>query len=641
MPYILQNARGFSPGGKLQKLPTPEFVLHSLTCDSQHSNTPLVSLPDAQSASARKKGEQAVKFSRIPQFGVGLRAEAGLRSSFSVANLAVGLGTLGLLYVAARVGAESLVKFSPPDVIPTISLDPRNLPNYAARSTLRMFIALGLSTLFTFVYGYAAARSRRAERVLVPLLDILQSVPVLGFLSVTVTLFIALFKGSLLGLEAAAIFAIFTGQAWNMTFSFYQSLRTVPAELDEMATLYGLSKWERFTRLELPSSVIGLVWNGMMSFGGGWFFLAASESISVLNRQYTLPGLGSYVASAIAARDLHAIGWAIVTMVLLVLLIDQFFWKPLVTIADRYKLELSAGEERRFWVVELWRAASLPALFERLFGPALHTLDRLFSNATKVRPQPERKTTSKTADVAFTVIVWLATAGMVVAAIRFVLASVGITEVGHAALFGLATTARVMALLIFSTLVWTPVGVAIGFNPRLARLSQPLVQICASFPANFLFPFATLVFIRFGIHLNWGSMLLMALGAQWYLLFNVIGGAQAIPNDLREMATSLGLHGIRKWRFLIGPGIFGSWVTGAITASGGAWNASIVAEVVSWGHTTLRAAGLGAYIADATTTGDWPRIVLGVGLMSVFVVTLNHLVWKPLYRLAQTRFQLG
>src|SRR5580658_6794722 len=266
------------------------------------------------------------------------------RPTFGLPDVAVGLGILALLYVVARAGSQALVSFNPPDVIPSVDLDPRNLPNYAARSTLRMFIALGFSTLFTFVYGYAAARSKRAERVLVPLLDILQSVPVLGFLSVTVTAFIALFRGSLLGLEAASIFAIFTGQAWNMTFSFYQSLRTVPAELDEMATLYGLSKWERFTRLELPSSVIGLVWNGMMSFGGGWFFLAASESISVLNRQYTLPGLGSYVATAIAAKDLHAIVWAIITMVIIILLIDQFFWKPLVTIADRYKFELSAGE---------------------------------------------------------------------------------------------------------------------------------------------------------------------------------------------------------------------------------------------------------------------------------------------------------
>lgn len=582
-----------------------------------------------------------MKFARMPQFGIGLRTESDLKLSFPVADIVVGLGTLGLLYVAARVGSESLVKFHPPDVIPTISLDPRNLPNYAARSTLRMFLALGLSTIFTFIYGYIAAHSRRAEKVLVPLLDILQSVPVLGFLSITVTAFIAMFRGSLLGLEAASIFAIFTGQAWNMTFSFYQSLRTAPAELEEMTTLYGLSRWERFTRLELPSSVIGLVWNGMMSFGGGWFFLAASESISVLNRQYTLPGLGSYVASAIAARDLHAVCWAIVTMVILVLLIDQFFWKPLVTMADRYKLELSASEERRFWVVDLWRASSLPERTGRLFGPLLFRLDRTFSRMTQVATAAEPKPRSRYADTAFNILVGVITLGLLAAAVRFVLTGVGIREVGHAALLGLATAARVFALLIFSTLVWTPIGVAIGFNPKLARLSQPVIQILASFPANFLFPFATLGFIRLGIHLNWGSMLLMALGAQWYLLFNVIGGAQAVPNDLREMASSIGLRGLRKWKFLIGPGIFGSWVTGAITASGGAWNASIVAEVVSWGSTTLKAAGLGAYIADATATGDWPRIVLGVGLMSIFVVALNRLLWKPLYELAQTRFQLG
>jgi NitT/TauT family transport system permease protein len=563
------------------------------------------------------------------------------RPSLGLADLVVGLGVLAVLYVVARVGSEALVRFSPPDVIPSISLDPRHLPNYAARSTLRMFLALGFSTLFTFVYGYAAARSRRAERVLVPMLDILQSVPVLGFLSVTVTGFIALFRGSLLGLEAASVFAIFTGQAWNMTFSLYQSLRSVPRELEEMATLYRLSKWERFTRLELPASAIGLVWNGMMSFGGGWFFLAASEAISVLNRQYTLPGIGSYVAMAIAARDARALAWAIATMIVLIVLIDQFFWKPLVTVADRYKLELSAGEERRFWLVDLWRSASLPAYLGQWVTPIARRLDRILSHATAVPVQANIKQVSKTNDRIYNGVLILAAAALVVSAVRFVLAEVGIGEVGHAALLGLATGGRVMVLLIFSTLIWTPIGVAIGFNPKLARISQPIVQIFASFPANFLFPFATLGFMRLGISLNWGSMLLMALGAQWYLLFNVIGGAQSIPNDLREMAVSIGLRRTREWRALIGPGIFASWVTGAITASGGAWNASIVSELVSWGNTTLRAAGLGAYISDATAKGDWPRIVLGVGLMSVFVVGVNRLLWRPLYDLAATKYRLG
>jgi len=563
------------------------------------------------------------------------------RPSLGLADLAVGLGVLTLLYVVAKVGAQSLVQFNPPDVIPTVDLDPRNLPDYAARSTLRMFIALGFSTIFTFIYGYAAARSKRAERVLVPLLDILQSIPVLGFLSVTVTAFIALFRGSLLGLEAASVFAIFTGQAWNMTFSFYHSLRSLPRELEEMAELYRLSKWERFTRLELPASVIGLVWNGMMSFGGGWFFLAASEAISVLNRQYTLPGIGSYVAAAVTARDLRALGWAIATMIVLILLIDQAFWRPLVTVAERYKLELSAGEERRFWLVDLWRASSLPRITWDVFAPLVGKLDRWFSHATAVPATTEGRGSSRAGDLAYNTILVLVSASLLIAAVRFVLSGVGIGEVGHAALLGLATGARVMVLLVFSTVVWTPIGVAIGFSPRLSRISQPIVQILASFPANFLFPFATLGFIRLGLTLNWGSMLLMALGAQWYLLFNVIGGAQAIPNDLREMAASIGLRRMREWKTLIGPGIFGSWVTGAITASGGAWNASIVSELVSWGNTTLRAYGLGAYISEATGKGDWPRIVLGVGLMSLFVVGVNRLVWKPLFDLAESKYRLG
>ncbi|HEY3741028.1 MAG TPA: ABC transporter permease subunit [Bryobacteraceae bacterium] len=563
------------------------------------------------------------------------------RSTIGLADLAVGIGMLALLYAIARVGAESFVKFNPPDIIPSVDLDPRNLPNYAARSTLRMFLALGASTAFAFVYGYTAARSRRAERVLIPLLDILQSIPVLGFLSVTVTAFIALFRGSLLGLEAASIFAIFTGQAWNMTFSFYQSLRSVPAELDEMATLYRLSRWERFTRLELPTSMIGLVWNGMMSFGGGWFFLAASEAISVLNHPYTLPGLGSYVAAAIQAQDFRALAWAIVVMIVLILIIDQFFWKPLVTIADRYKLELSAAEEPHFWLVDLWRSASLPRHAERLVAPFFNRIDRALSASTASRPAlPDRKP-SKAGDLIYNAILVLVTASLIIAAVRFVLARVGLAEVGHAAVLGIETGLRVIALLIFSTVVWTPIGVAIGFNPKLARLSQPIVQILASFPANFLFPFATLGFIKMGLSLNWGSMLLMALGSQWYLLFNVIGGAQSIPNDLREMASSIGLRGIRQWRALIGPGIFASWVTGAITASGGAWNASIVSELVSWGGTTLKADGLGAYISEATTQGDWPRIVLGVGLMSIFVVGLNRIIWRPLYALAENKYRLG
>src|SRR5580658_10674841 len=562
------------------------------------------------------------------------------RPRFSPIDVVVFVAIILLLFGILRL-ARSINTSSATAHVAVISTDPANLPYYAARSLLRMFIAFFISVVFTFVYATAAARSRRARAVLIPILDILQSVPVLGFLAITVTFFIALFPGSELGLECAAIFAIFTSMAWNMTFSMYHSLITQPVELDEAARMFRLTKWERFWRLDVPSSMIGLVWNGMMSFGGGWFFLAASEAISVLNRQYTLPGIGSYVAAAVEAKNLPALGWAIVTMVILILLIDQLFWKPLVTVADRYKLELSAGEERRFWLVDLWRSAALPRYAERLVQPAFRGLDRWLSRATAVTLDKPVRAPSRTGDLAFNAALILITAGLVGAAIRFVLAGVGLAETGHAALLGLATAGRVIALLIFSTVVWTPVGVAIGFSPKLARISQPIVQILASFPANFLFPFATLGFIKLGLSLNWGSMLLMALGAQWYLLFNVIGGAQSIPADLREMALSIGLRRSREWKTLIGPGIFGSWVTGAVTASGGAWNASIVSELVSWGNTTLRAKGLGAYISEATGKGDWPRIVLGVGLMSVFVVGLNRLVWRPLYDLAERKYRLG
>jgi len=329
-------------------------------------------------------------------------------------------------------------------------------------------------------------------------------------------------------------------------------------------------------------------------------------------------------------------------MVTLIVLIDQFFWKPLVTVADRFKLELSAGEERRFWLVDLWRSARLPRYLGALTHPPREWIDRRLSHltATPARSGP-RKKPSALADRVYNATLLVTVAGLLVAAVRFVLSGVGGREVLHAALLGLITCGRVVFLIAAATLVWTPVGVAIGFSPRLARISQPIVQVMASFPANFLFPFATLGFIKSGISLNWGSILLMALGSQWYLLFNVIGGAQSIPNDLREMTASFGLRRAREWRLLIGPGIFGAWVTGAITASGGAWNASIVSEMVSWGNTKLTASGLGWYIAQATANGDWPRIVLGVGMMSVLVVGINRLVWRRLYDLAESKYRLG
>lgn len=568
--------------------------------------------------------------------------EALRRLPFGLADLAVMLGLLILLAGLARIGAEALVRFQPPDIVPSIDLGVRHLPGYAARSTLRMFIALLASTLFSLAYGYIAANSRRAERVMIPLLDILQSVPVLGFLSITVTGFIALFPGSLLGLEAASIFAIFTSQVWNMTFSFYQSMRTIPSELAEAATLYRLSRWQRFTSLEVPSAAIGLLWNAMMSFGGGWFFVAASEAISVLNRDYTLPGIGSYVTTAVVDKNLPALGHALIAMMIVIVLTDQFFWRPLIAWSDRFRLEQSAAAEAPgSWVYDLLQAARIPHLLGQALAPAADAI-----NLTLSRMSPPRATypadpgLRRRQDRLYNALLLLCTGIFLVWIAHFIVTSVGVVEVARTFGLGLLTLARVAILLVFASLIWTPVGVAIGFQPRLARALQPVVQFLASFPANFIFPFATLFFLRTHISIEWGSILLMALGSQWYILFNSIAGAQSIPGDLREMGKDIGLSGWTRWKRLILPGIFSAWVTGAVTATGGAWNASIVSEVVAWGTTSLTATGLGTYIAKATLAGDWPRIVLGIGMMSLFVVGLNRLLWRRLYRLAEARYHL-
>lgn len=563
------------------------------------------------------------------------------RLPLGLADLAVILGTLTLLATISQIGAGSFVSFQPPNILPVVDLDPRHLPYYAGRSTLRMFLGLFFSTIFTLVYGYIAARYRRAEKILVPLLDILQSIPVLTFLAFTTTYFIALFPGSLLGLEAASIFAIFTGQAWNMTFSFYQSLKTVPKELDEAVTLYRLSAWQRFTKLELPSAAIGLVWNGMMSFGGGWFFVVASEAISVLNQNYTLPGVGSYVAAAITAKNLPDLGWATLSIAVTIWLVDQLFWRPLVAWADKFRVEQSSGASApESWVYDLFTTARIPRLLGQFLRPVGDKIDRLLSDLTPAKSaqaDPDRPAGS---DRLYNIILLLIIGGCIAAVSDFIITTVGFNEVIKVLGLGCLTMARVIAMLIFATLVWTPIGVTIGLSPKLTGFLQPVVQFLASFPANLIFPFATLFFIRYNISLNWGSIVLMTLGSQWYILFNSIAGAQSIPTDLREMADDLGLRGWKRWQNLIIPGIFSAWVTGGVTACGGAWNASIVSEIVTWGSATLTATGLGAYIAQATAVGDWSRISLGSATISLFVVGFNRLVWRRMYKLAETKYHL-
>ncbi len=544
----------------------------------------------------------------------------------------------GLLQLAPSLNAPFL-----PDAAPTtVSTDPSNLPFYAVRSLLRMFVALIASVLFTFVYAIAAARLRRADKVLLPLLDILQSVPVLGFLSVTVTAFINLFPGSILGLECASIFAIFTAMAWNMTFAFYYSLVSQPRELDEAARIMRLTKWQRFWQLDVPSGMIPLVWNGMMSFGGAWFFLAASESISVLGHHYALPGIGSYAAAAIAAGDLGKVGIAIAVMVVMVIGVNVLFWRPMTAWSERFRVEESEAAERpRSLVLDVLRRSSVPELMGRPLRPVGRLLDRAtrpFGLAEHPLGRPAVR--ERTGDVFFAGAVSVLVVFGAWKAFGYVRTTVGLAEFGHALALGAATFTRVIVLLVVATVVWVPVGVWIGMNPKVTRFAQPVVQVLASFPANFVFPFATAAFVALGISLNFGAVLLMALGAQWYILFNVIAGASAIPTDLREAMTSFRVGGRLKWRSFILPAIFPSYVTGGITAAGGAWNASIVAEIVDYGSHHLEATGLGAYITEATAAGDFPKILVGIIVMSFYVVALNRLFWRRLYAIAENRYSL-
>ena len=560
-----------------------------------------------------------------------------------VADAVVFVAAATLLWLVVRLASSANVPWTVEHAPSTVSTDPANLPYYAARSLLRMFVALALSVVFTFVYATAAARLRRAEKVLIPLLDILQSVPILGFLSITITGFIALFPGSALGLECASIFAIFTSQAWNMTFAFYYSLKSQPRELDEASRLLRLSRWQRFWRVDVPSGMIPLVWNGMMSFGGGWFFLTASEALSVNNHQFALPGIGSYVAAASDDGELGKVLLAIAVMILMVVGVNVLFWRPLTAWADRFRVEESEGAEApRSLMLDLLRRSRIPRAVGQTFGKLVYPIDRAFA-PLGVAEHPLRTSAMRrrAGDWAFGALLGVAIGYGVYRLIEFIGSTVGFGEVGHALLLGLATFGRVVVVVIFATLIWIPLGVWIGLNPKISRLAQPVVQVLASFPANFLFPMFAAVLVVTGISLNLGGIVLMALGSQWYILFNVIAGASAIPNDLREAAANLRLPRILRWRKLILPAIFPSYVTGGITAAGGAWNASIVAEVVSYHGITLTATGLGAYIRDATADGDSGRILVGVIVMSCYVVAMNRFFWRRLYALSERRFSLS
>jgi NitT/TauT family transport system permease protein len=549
------------------------------------------------------------------------------------------LGALAFLAQASRDVLQPL----PAAGFDTVTLDPRMLPEYAARTTARMLAAMILSLIFTFTYATWAAKSRRAAVVLIPLLDILQSVPILGFISVTVVFFMSLAPGKILGAELAAVFAIFTSQAWNMAFSFYQSLRTVPEELVEAARSLRLGGWMRFWRLDVPFAMPTLIWNMMMSMSGGWFFVVASEAISVGGTTVALPGVGSYIALAIERRDLGAIGWAIATMLVVILIYDQLLFRPLVAWAGRFRFEQERSVARsRSWVLTALRRSQILKWMTAPFGAAMHWSYRAVSPATG----PGERWTDREGAAQLIDRIWhLALAVAALTALwsiaRFVRTGVSLPEVGAAVLLGLATMTRVFVLVAIASVIWVPIGIAIGLRPGLARVAQPIAQFLAAFPANLLFPIAVSAIVAFRLDPNIWLSPLMILGTQWYILFNVLAGASTIPSELRDIGANFRIRGWLWWRRVALPAVFPFYVTGAITASGGSWNASIVAEVASWGDQRLQAQGIGAYIAEATAAGDYHRIVLGIAVMSAFVVIINRAFWRPLYRYAEARFRLG
>jgi NitT/TauT family transport system permease protein len=572
---------------------------------------------------------------------------AEIRRSFTWVDFVVLIGVFGFAWTVLHFGKGMIVHFDE-NQSTAISTDIRNIPYYAGRTVLRMWIAFGFSLLFTFGVGYVAAKSRVARAIILPALDILQSVPVLGFLSITVTGFMGLFPGSLLGVECASIFAIFTGQVWNMTFGFYHSLVTIPKDLQEAATNFRLSRWQRFGTLEVPSSMHSLIWNSMMSFGGGWFFVAQSEAITVLNKNIKLPGLGSFMATAVEKGDNTAAIWAIVAMLAVIIASDQLVWRPLLAWADKFKMELiESGDAPKSWLYNFLRRAYIfPWLEENICCPFADGFTRLKRGAAIFRAVP-RGSRNLVGRVLFwlaggLIALWIASQVLfgIVAAVETVYNHVTGAQFGQLFLLGLFTMGRVTLMTILATLIWTPIGVWIGFKPKIARVAQPLAQIAASFPVNMTFPFMVSFFVASKLGINWGSIILIAMGTQWYILFNVIAGAMAIPNDLKEAARTYGLRDWPLWRTLILPAIFPFWVTGACTAAGGAWNASIVAELATWGQTTLKADGLGAYIAEVTQKGDTPMIICSIAVMCIFVVITNKLIWRRLYDYAEKRFHL-
>ncbi|MGA9564247.1 MAG: ABC transporter permease subunit [Candidatus Korobacteraceae bacterium] len=575
----------------------------------------------------------------IPILGKGPWAILSTKTwSFLTDFFIFGLG-LSLLYFIVVLAGSWFGPFNPHV---EISRNPIMLPVYAAYSLLRIMVAYVLSLAFTLVYGYIAAYNAKAERFMIPLLDILQSIPVLSFLPGVMLAMVALFPHHQLGVELGAILLIFTGQVWNMAFSFYSSLKSIPRDMREAAKIYQFNWYQRFTNMELPYSAIGLVWNSMMSVAGGWFFLMACEMFVLGDKDFRLPGLGSYLQTAASAGDTQGILWGVATMVLVIVLMDQVVWRPIIAWAEKFKMEqVESANAPQSWFLNLVEGSrGMVSLRKKVFRPMREWLAMRFARqhheAQVDAPTPPWK-------------VWVARVIAAVAVCAVIYALIRATgmvsqlsraEYKELLVGAFATFLRVIAALVIGSLWTIPVGVAIGFNPKLARIAQPLAQIAASVPATALFPIVLLLLIKIGGGLGIGSIILLLLGTQWYILFNVIAGAMAIPTDLKEASTLFQFTTAQRWRTVILPGIFPYLITGLVTASGGAWNASIVAEYFRLKDQTYTTVGLGAVISRATDAGNFALLLASTIVMAMVVVTINRLVWRRLYRLAASRYTM-
>lgn len=523
-----------------------------------------------------------------------------------------------------------------------INLAPVNLPYYAACSVLRMLVAMLVSVLTTLLLGTLAAKSARAEKVIIPLVDILQSVPILGFLTFSVLFFVQIFPGSLLGPQCAAIFAIFTSQVWNMILSFYNSLKMIPPEIKEAARMFQLSAWRQFWQIEVPFALPALIWNAMVSMSAGWFFVVASEAVYIHSQTIYLPGIGSYITEAIEAANPYFMSYAVLTMLIVIVIYDQIIFRPLLAWSSKFRAQDDYNTYTdEAWFLTILTRSRFVSLFSKVILPLRDAWLNCFAFPSALPPtyfRPVLWVYHALGVIARTLIPIGFIGALYILGKWMQHAEISIAEVGWVGVLGLLTLLKVIILIILASLIWIPVGVWIGLNPRLTRWVQPFIQFLAAFPCNLLYPFFTIGIIT--LHLNptiWTAPL-MIMGTQWYLLFNIIAATTVIPMELQLAAKNYQVKGVIWWKRFMLPAIFPYYITGAITAAGGCWNASIVAEVVNWGPNQIEGLGLGSYIVHATESGDFPRLALGIGMMCLIVTTITHFFWQKLYQRAQERY---